>query len=159
MSPRLSKSSYLDLGKGSTSTCGMAIPSCQNWAQNKFLPNLDQHRGRLCRRRSDCYAMDFHLLTDALQVLVVARHRARFDDVTDARRLHHRCTDANFVDIGETLHACGDIHILSEIVDPVVERHRNRPTPVHTDLEAQRPRSGLVEPRQFFDHLDGGANG
>jgi hypothetical protein len=35
-----------------------------------------QHCDRLCRRRSDCYAMDFHLLTDALQVLVVARHRA-----------------------------------------------------------------------------------
>src|ERR1700730_12505871 len=29
-----------------------------------------QPRGRLCLRRSDCYAMDFHLFTDALQVLV-----------------------------------------------------------------------------------------
>jgi len=35
-----------------------------------------QHRDRLWRRGSDGYAMDFHLLTDALQVLVVARHRA-----------------------------------------------------------------------------------
>jgi hypothetical protein len=47
-----------------------------------------------------------------------------FDDVTDARCLHHRWADANFVDIGETLHTCSDIHVLSEIVDPVVERHR-----------------------------------
>jgi hypothetical protein len=30
---------------------------------------------------------------------------------------------------------------------------------VDTDLEAQRPRNGSVESRQFFDHLDGGANG
>src|SRR5205807_848463 len=55
-------------------------------------------------RRGDRYAMDFHLLTDALQVLVVARHRARTDNVTDARCLHRRSTDADFVDIGETLH-------------------------------------------------------
>ena len=35
-----------------------------------------RRRGRLYLRRGDRYAVDFHLLTDALQVLVVARHRA-----------------------------------------------------------------------------------
>jgi hypothetical protein len=52
--------------------------------------------------------MNFHLLADALQGLVVARHRAAFDDVTDPGRLHYRFRQTNFVDAGETLHAGGD---------------------------------------------------
>src|SRR6267154_6675558 len=84
-------------------------------------------------RRKDFNPMNFHLLADALQVLVVARRRVSFDDVTDTGRLHYRFCQANFVDAGETLHACSDIHVLSEVVDPIVEPYGNGPASVHTD--------------------------
>ena len=89
--------------------------------------------------------MDFHLLTDALQVLVFTKHRASFDDVTNTCRLHHGLSDANFVDIRETLYSCGNIHVLPKVVDPVVEPYGDGPAPVHTDLEPQWPRSSPVE--------------
>ena len=76
----------------------------------------------------------------------------------DTRRLHDRFGDANLVDVGETLHAGGDIHVLTKIVDTVVEPDRDGPPSVHTDLEPQRPRGRLVEFGQFLDHLDRGAN-
>src|SRR5205807_9943984 len=90
-------------------------------------------------RRKDFNPMNFHLLADALQVLVVARRRASLDDVTDTGRLHYRFCQANFVDTGETLHAGGDVHVLPEVVDPIVEPYGNGPASVHTDLKAERP--------------------
>jgi hypothetical protein len=96
-------------------------------------------RGRSSLRRTDFNPMNFHLLADTLQVLVVARRRASLDDVTDTGRLHYRFCQANFVDAGETLHAGGDIHILPEVIDPVVEPYGNGPASVHTDFKAERP--------------------
>src|SRR6185503_4303859 len=66
---------------------------------------------------------------------------------------------AYFVDAGKSLHAGGDIHVLPEVVDPVVEPHGDSPASVHSDLEAERLCRGLVKSRQFFDHLNGGQNG
>ena len=63
--------------------------------------------------------MNFHLLTDAFQVLEVARRPASFDDITDTGRLHYRFCQANFVEHRRDLPArCGDIHVLPEVVDP-----------------------------------------
>lgn len=50
-----------------------------------------------------------------------------------------RFCQAHFVDAGETLHAGGDIHVLPEVVDPVVEPHGNGPASVNTDFKAERP--------------------
>src|SRR6267154_1148078 len=100
-------------------------------------PHLWATRSSL--RRRDFNPMNFHLLADALQVLVVAQHRASFDDVTDPGRLHYCFCQANFVDTGETLHAGGDIHVLSEVVDPIIEPYGNGRASVHTDLKAERP--------------------
>jgi hypothetical protein len=107
----------------------------------RALTRIIPQAGTLCSslRRRDFNPMNFHLLADALQVLVVARRRASFDDVTDTARLHYRFCQANFVDTGETLHAGGDIHVLPEVVDPVIEPHGNGLASVHTDLKAERP--------------------
>src|SRR5260370_42147449 len=51
------------------------------------------------------------------------------------------------------------MEVLYEKVDTVVERNRKCRIPKEPGLEAQRPRSGPVESRQFFDHLDGSTNG
>jgi len=78
--------------------------------------------------------MDFHFLANALQILVAARDRATLNDLADTRRFYHRIGDANFVDIRKTLYPRRNIHILSEVIDPVIEPHGDGPSSVHTDL-------------------------
>ena len=87
-------------------------------------------RGRL----QDCQSMNFHFLADALQIFVVTRDRATLKDLADTRRFCHRIGDANFVDIGGTLYARRNIHVLSEVIDPVIEPHGDGPSSMHTDL-------------------------
>ena len=80
-----------------------------------------------------------NILSAEEEALLHRPRSASFDDVTDTGRLHYRFCQANFVDTGETLHAGGDIHVLPEVVDPVVEPYGNGPASVHTDLKAERP--------------------
>ena len=78
--------------------------------------------------------MDFHFLADALQIFVVARHRATLNDLSYTRCFYYRIGDANFVDIGATLYARRNIHVLSEVIDPIIEPHGDGPSSVDTDL-------------------------
>jgi len=86
--------------------------------------------------------MDFHFLADALQIFVVTRDRTTPNDLADTGRFHHRIGDANFVDIGGTLYARRNIHVLSEVIDPVIKPHGDGPSSMHTDLQAERSRKG-----------------
>src|SRR5437764_15171851 len=90
-------------------------------------------------RRKDFNPINFHLLADAFQVLVVARRRAPFDNVTYTGRLHYRSCQANFVDTGETLNARGDVHVLPEVVNPVVEPSGYVAVSLHTHISVGWP--------------------
>src|SRR5215831_9966957 len=85
-------------------------------------------------RLQDCQSMDFHFLADALQIFVVTRDRATLYDLADTRRFYHRIGHANFVDIGGTLYTRRNIHVLSEVIDPVIEPNGDGPSSMHTDL-------------------------
>ena len=78
--------------------------------------------------------MDFHFLADALQIFVVTRDRATLNDLADTRRFCHRIGDTNLIDIGGTLYACRNIHVLSKVINPVIEPDGDGPSSVHTDL-------------------------
>jgi len=59
-------------------------------------------------------------------------------DVSDAGRFYHLLADAHLIAISQPLNARGDVHVLSEIIDPIIERHRDRPALVDAYLQDQR---------------------
>ena len=58
--------------------------------------------------------------------------------VANARRLVDVLADKNLVGVGKILHARGDVHCLPEIIEPLVQRDRDRRALVDADLQDQR---------------------
>src|SRR6516165_6886343 len=89
-------------------------------------------------RRLGCHAgymIDRHSLADALEFRLALCQRVWRNNFRHSWRAVNFFGDTNLVAIGKVLHPRCDIHRLAKIIEPLVERDRDRGAPMHADLQ------------------------
>src|ERR1700722_2549511 len=89
-------------------------------------------------RRLGCHSgetIDRHGLADAFEFRLALGHRVWRNNFRYSWRAVNFFGDANLVAIGEILYPRCDIHRLAKIIEPLVERDRDRGSPMYADFQ------------------------
>src|SRR4029078_7600814 len=81
---------------------------------------------------------DAKILTHAAQLRLGRLHRHRGEERRSLLVRVHVLREADLARFGDTLDAGGDVHVLPEIIESVVQRHRDGGAGVNANLEDQR---------------------
>jgi hypothetical protein len=79
--------------------------------------------------------IDRHGIADALELRFALCHRVWRNDFRHRRRAVNFFGDTNLVAVGKVLYPRCDIHRLAEIIRPLIERDRDRGSPMHADFQ------------------------